>query len=93
MTDERHQEAITLSEPELQAFAEKLDAWSRGLNAKEQAFLLEIIGRAASTGDVQAYGGQAHTEVARWNFENAWPSKVEWPGAASLIPAFRMVSG
>ncbi|HET8522071.1 MAG TPA: phage tail protein [Thermomicrobiales bacterium] len=23
---------------------------------------------------------QAHTEVARWNFENAWPTKIEGPG-------------
>ena len=26
---------------------------------------------------------QTHAEVARWNFENAWPVKVEGPGLNS----------
>jgi len=30
-------------------------------------------------GSIMAYN-QKHEEVARWNFENAWPSKVDWGG-------------
>ena len=34
---------------------------------------------ARKNGSIMAYN-QEHTEVARWNFENAWPSKVDWGG-------------
>ena len=38
----------------------------------------DFIG-ARKNGSITAFN-QKHQEVARWNFENAWPSKCEWPG-------------
>ncbi len=42
---------------EVTAFAQKVEDWSRGLSAKEQEFLAEIIARAATTeaSDVRGY--------------------------------------
>jgi len=44
----------SMSDTEVQAFAEKLETWGQGLPQKEQAFLLEILARAASA-EVQGY--------------------------------------
>ncbi|MGH2583417.1 MAG: hypothetical protein ACRDJE_00715 [Dehalococcoidia bacterium] len=44
----------TMTDAEVQAFTEKLEAWGQGLPQKEQAFLLEILARAASA-EVQGY--------------------------------------
>ncbi len=44
-----------LSDHELRSFAEKLEAWGKGLSPKEQVFLLQILGRASADGDTQAY--------------------------------------
>jgi phage tail-like protein len=37
---------------------------------------------ARKSGSIVAYD-QSHVEIARWNFENAWPSKVEYGGGQS----------
>ena len=47
---------------ELQTFAETLEAWGRGLSVKEQAFLLEILARAAAE-DVRGH-----------SLQPSWPS-------------------
>jgi hypothetical protein len=44
-----------LSDHELRTFAEKLEAWGKGLSPKEQGFLLQILGRASADGDTQGY--------------------------------------
>jgi phage tail-like protein len=40
------------------------------------------IAEARKSGSIAAYD-QTHAEVARWNFQNAWPSKVESGGSSS----------
>ena len=40
------------------------------------------IQEARKSGSIIAYD-QSHTEVARWNFVNAWPNKVEYGGGQS----------
>lgn len=53
MTDE--QGPVTLTDDELQGFARKLEAWGETLSPREQAFLIQLLGRAAAGDDVQGY--------------------------------------
>lgn len=45
----------SMTPEEIQAFAMKLEAWGQDLTPKEQAFLVEILGRAASAEDVAGH--------------------------------------
>ena len=52
-------------------------------NMEMQTWIKQVqdgkIKEARKNGSIMAYN-QEHTEVARWNFENAWPNKVDWGG-------------
>ena len=48
------------------------------LNPVVSPFLIDEIRHAKATIAIVAYS-QDNTEIARWNFENAWPSKVIGP--------------
>ncbi|HSE46925.1 MAG TPA: phage tail protein [Gemmatimonadales bacterium] len=41
-----------------------------------------LVGQARRNGSVVMFD-ETYTEVARWNFENAWPSKVSGPSVNS----------
>jgi len=45
----------SMTPDEIRTFATKLEAWGESLTPREQAFLLEILGRAASTEDVTGH--------------------------------------
>ncbi|MGH2583418.1 MAG: hypothetical protein ACRDJE_00720 [Dehalococcoidia bacterium] len=53
MTEGQTSESMTPDE--IQTFATKLEAWGESLTRKERVFLLEILGRAASTEDVAGH--------------------------------------
>jgi hypothetical protein len=46
-----------LTDAEIAEFAQKIGQWGEGLTAKERAFLMDIVSRAAATSsdDVQGY--------------------------------------
>jgi len=48
------QTEMTMSPDELRTFAGKLQRWGQALNPKEQRFLAEVLGRAA-TAEVQGF--------------------------------------
>ena len=54
-----------------------LDMWTWRKEIEEGKFK-----DARKNGSIVLYS-QTHDEVARWNFENAWPLKVEGPGLNS----------
>jgi phage tail-like protein len=79
-------EEITLSQPGRTKFPDIV--LKRGLtsNLDMQTWRKEIedgkFKDSRKNGSIVLYD-QAHTELARWNFENAWPVKLEGPGLNS----------
>ena len=54
----------TMTENELTAFADKLEAFGHRLSPKEQALFLEILHRARVADDVQGYGAESAPKVS-----------------------------
>jgi phage tail-like protein len=79
-------EEITLSQPGRTKFPDIV--LKRGLtsNLDMQTWRKEIedgkFKDSRKNGSIVLYD-QSHTELARWNFENAWPVKLEGPGLNS----------